>query len=280
MNTSKYRFTLDMQSEISQMSLPVRQWDNNRELLINLTDSGTPYIIERGCYAYFAATNSQGEEIILPCTIVKNTTINIVMGNVITKVPGVVDCEIRLYGANNELITSPRFILVVQSRVLSDDSDSVKEEDLPLLNQLMGEEAKRVTAEEKRESAEEARQQRFNTAMETYGEKIAQTITSAQIADGLAQSALNSANDAVTRANVASSMAESAANTAEQAAATVVSPTVSVSAISNGHRVTITDKSGTRYFDVMDGKSYTYGSTDLVAGSSALATGMLHLVYE
>ena len=38
------------------------------------------------------------------------------------------------------------------------------------------------------------------------------------------------------------------------------SPTVKVSTISGGHRVTITDATGTRYFDVMDGKDGAGGS--------------------
>jgi hypothetical protein len=273
MNTSKYRFTLDMQSEISQVSLPVYQWDNTRELLINLTDSGTPYIIERGCYAFFAATNSQGEEIILPCTIVKNTTINFVMGNTITKVPGVVDCEIRLYGANNELITSPSFILVVQKRVVSDDSDSVKEEDLPLLNQLMGEEAKRVAAEEKRDEAEEARRTRFETlvseisntkdnAIET--ENLARSaLSQADAANAQASTALDTANDALQSANDALNDAENAKDAALEAAGITVSPEVSVEAIEGGHRVTVKDVNGTKTFDVMDGEDGADGDCQL-----------------
>jgi hypothetical protein len=159
--------------------------------------------------------------------------------------------------------------------VVSDDSDSVKEEDLPLLNQLMGEEAKRVAAEEKRDEAEEARQQRFNTDMETYGKKIAQSISSAQIADGLAQSALNSANEAVTRANVAASVAEQASNTANkasekanEAASMTISPVVTVTTISGGHRVNITDVNGTKSFDVLDGEDgEVVGGTKIATGS-------------
>lgn len=279
MNTLQHRFTLDMQSNVAQISLQMRKLDNYRELLINLTDGGKPYLITPGSVAVFVCKNADGESFERNCTI-QNSIISCLIDREITFLPGVTDGEIRLYGPYGEDLASPRFLIVVNDRVAHDDDYSIPEEELDLLDSIFADEAERKAAEISRESAEKARQQRFNTAMETYGEKIAQTITSAQIADGLAQSALNSANDAVTRANVASSMAESAANTAEQAAATVVSPTVSVSAISNGHRVTITDKSGTRYFDVMDGKSYTYGSTDLVAGSSALATGMLHLVYE
>lgn len=286
MNTLQHRFTLDMQSNVAQISLQMRKLDNYRELLINLTDGGKPYLITPGSVAVFVCKNADGESFERNCTI-QNSIISCLIDREITFLPGVTDGEIRLYGPYGEDLASPRFLIVVNDRVAHDDDYSIPEEELDLLDSIFADEAERKAAEISRESAEEARQQRFNTAMETYGEKIAQTITSAQIADGLAQSALNSANEAVTRANAAASVAEQASNTANEAsekaneaASNVVSPTVSVTSITGGHRVAVTDKNGTKTFDVMDGKSYTYGSTDLVAGSSALATGMLHLVYE
>ena len=57
MNYSKYRFNLDMQSYISQISLPVRQNDTGIVLRINLTDGGVPYTIKDGCMAVFFAKN-------------------------------------------------------------------------------------------------------------------------------------------------------------------------------------------------------------------------------
>ena len=51
MSSSNYRITLDMQSNQSQVSLPVRLKDTNRKLYIILTNGGTPYIIEDGCRA-------------------------------------------------------------------------------------------------------------------------------------------------------------------------------------------------------------------------------------
>lgn len=61
-----------------------------------------------------------------------------------------------------------------------------------------------------------------------------------------------------------------------------VSPTVTVTAIAGGHRVTITDAQGSRYFDVMDGE----GSGDMTAavydpdGSVATAGGIAEYVEE
>lgn len=283
MNSSKYRFTLDMQSEISQISIPVRQWDNNRELLINLTDSGTPYIIERGCYAYFAATNHDDEDIIKSCKIVKNTTISIVLDNTITEVPGVVDCEIRLYGADGELITSPSFILVVQDRVVHNDSDVISREDLPLLNQLMQEEAGRVAAEEARVEAEEARRTQFETIVAEISETKDSAVETANLAEialnqantanGQANAALTTANNTLQAATTALREAEEAKETALEAAGVTVSPEVSVVAIDGGHRVTIRDKDGVKTFDVMNGERGQDGEDGKDGEGVAIETG-------
>ena len=63
MNSSNYRFTLDMQSNISQVSLPVRLGDTSRKLYINLTDSGSPYFIEDGCLAVFSARKADDNKL-------------------------------------------------------------------------------------------------------------------------------------------------------------------------------------------------------------------------
>ncbi len=264
MNTSKYRFTLDMQSEISQISLPVREQDNTRELLINLTDSGTPYFIEDGCYAYFVSINKEGKVITMPCTIQKNTVICVSLDASVTYLPGVVECEIRLYGIENDLITSPRFILVVNNRVTRNGDYVIPEGTKDFLDQVNEEEVKRVDAEIQRSKkfaavvadVEETNAQAkavledANTALVNVNTALhdANEVTSA------ANEAFNSANDALQSANDALNEAENAKDAALEAAGITVSPEVSVVSIANGHRVTIKDVNGTRTFDVMNGE--------------------------
>ena len=114
MNYSKYRFNLDMQSNISQVSLPVRQGDTSVNLYIGLTmDGGNPYLIEEGCRAVFVAKKADGNLLINDCMIEKGTTIRYTLTQQTTSFPGVTDCEIRLYGADGNVITTPRVILVV-----------------------------------------------------------------------------------------------------------------------------------------------------------------------
>ena len=287
MNTSKYRFTLDMQSDISQISLPVREQDNNRELLINLTDSGTPYIIERGCYAELTTINADRVSLVKQCSIIKNTIISVVLDESITYLPGVVDCEIRLYGSEGELITSPSFILVVNNRVTHNGDYVIPEGTKDVLDQMMEAEANRVAAEADRVAAEETRQTRFDTTMESATSKINQTISSASIAEGLAKTALNSANDALTQAQSASSAAiaaveqayeaigkaNEASEKAEEAASITVSPEVTIDKIEGGHKVTVKDVHGTKTFDVMDGEDGASGGGLTTATGSYTGTG-------
>ena len=46
-----------------------------------------------------------------------------------------------------------------------------------------------------------------------------------------------------------------------------ISPTITVTAISGGHRITITDANGTQYFDVMDGEDSSGSGTSVVIGA-------------
>ena len=303
MNTSNYRFTLDMQSNISQVSLPVRKGDTCRKLYINLTDSGSPYIIEDGCYAVFSATKADGKSLFNTCIIEKNTTIRYDFTEQTVSYAGVVDCEIRLYGTDGKLITSPRFIIVVDERVVS-DTNTVSEEEHNILEDIVSSENSRREAEIRRETAEAARtaaeadrDTRFSQKMDHIDERVQHVLDiadgqidgileDAQAANQSAQGALSAANDALESANDALNEAENAKDAALEAAAITVSPEVSVEAIEGGHRVTVKDVNGTKTFDVMNGTDgenstpYSYGTEDLTAGSSPLETGKLYFVYE
>jgi hypothetical protein len=84
-----------------------------------LCEGGKPYQIEKDCYAVFSARKPDG-------TLIENYCI--IAGNVIeytfteqtTAVSGMLDCEIKLYGGESGLITSPRFTVIVDTRVVSD----------------------------------------------------------------------------------------------------------------------------------------------------------------
>ena len=155
MNYSKYRFNLDMQSYISQISLPVRQHDTGIVLRINLTDGGVPYVIRDGCRAVFYARKSDGNPLMNDCIIEKNTTICYELTQQTTSCSGVVDCEVRLYGKDGNLITTPRFILVIDSRVVHDEDFPLSESEQTVLDNIILSEQKRLQNEVEREETYE-----------------------------------------------------------------------------------------------------------------------------
>lgn len=85
-----------------------------------------------------------------------------------------------------------------------------------------------------------------------------QKANAAGTAANAANAAANSANTAAGNANTAASNAQDAADEIRDAREAGefdgVSPTVAVTPISGGHRVSITDENGTKTFDVMNGK--------------------------
>ena len=192
MNYSNYRFNLDVQSTVSQVSLPVRLFDTGRRLYIGLTDGGSPYIIEDGCRAVFCARKADGNPVMNDCLIEKNTIIRYDLTEQTTSCAGVVDCEIRLYGADDNLITSPRFIMVVNDRVVHDDDFPLSEAEKSILDTILFTETERINAEMDRVAAEE---ERAATMTELEG-RVNEVVT-------MAESSVQEASDAVERANTA-----------------------------------------------------------------------------
>lgn len=156
MGSSNYRFTLDMQSNQSQVSLPVRLGDTNRRLYVILTNSGTPFILERGFRAVLYGRKADGKTLTNDCIIESETTIRYDFTENTASAPGVVDCEMRVYDAEGELVTSPRFILVVDDRVLYDE-EIVSGSERSALDRVFGSETAREAAEVARKTAETAR---------------------------------------------------------------------------------------------------------------------------
>ena len=119
MKDSHYRISLDIHSTQSQVSLPVKQGDTSRKVFISLCEGGKPYQIEKDCYAVFSAKKPDGKIIENYCIIADNV-IEYTFTKKTTAVSGMLDCEIKLYGGESGLITSPRFTVIVDSRAVSD----------------------------------------------------------------------------------------------------------------------------------------------------------------
>ena len=113
-----YRISLDMFDTVSQKVLKVKKGDTACDINITLVENGKVYQIADGCYATFSAKKPDGNFILNSesCYIKDNTIVYDVTKQT-TICEGVVDCEVILYGADGNQLTSPRFSLLVGSTV-------------------------------------------------------------------------------------------------------------------------------------------------------------------
>ena len=180
MNYSTYRFTLDIHKNKSQVSVPVLFGDTGIQFYISMTDGGKPYFIEDGCRAVFSAKKPDGSVLFNDCIIEDNTRILYQFTTQTTNVEGLMNCEIRLYGTDGNLITTPCFVVVVDPRVVYDsDLDDSKPEATAIDSMMRAEvarseaeadriaaEANRVEAEAGRVAAETERETKVNNAVD------------------------------------------------------------------------------------------------------------------
>ncbi len=151
MNYSDYRFALDITNTLqAQVSVPCTFGDSARRLYISLNEGRKSYVIGNGCRAVFAAKKPDGTTILNDCIIENNKTIVYEFSENTTNAEGVVDCEIRLYGTNGKLITTPQFILVVDKRVVRDEEIALSVSEKTAIDNIFLAEAERVIAEEER----------------------------------------------------------------------------------------------------------------------------------
>ncbi|MGN1306729.1 MAG: BppU family phage baseplate upper protein [Faecousia sp.] len=119
MNTADFYLSLDIHESSAQAALRIKKGDTARRLLITLTESGKPYEITADCKAVFTARKPDGNLIYNACTLQGNRIAYALTAQT-AAAAGEVHCELRLYGADSALITSPRFLLLVDDTVYSD----------------------------------------------------------------------------------------------------------------------------------------------------------------
>lgn len=160
MNVLKYRVSLDMFDTHSQTTIKAKKCDSACQIHITLTEKGKIYHIGEGCYATFNAKKSDGNFIYDKCTIENNTIVYDFLSSLdedgnaqISACEGIVECEITLYNADGEQLTSPRFTLFIDGTVYNGE-DVVSTPQANALKELIHE-AKDV-AEEVKELKNEA----------------------------------------------------------------------------------------------------------------------------
>lgn len=124
MNNAKYWISLGFQNTESSASLKVKKGDTCRKIYISLTDCGMPYHISEGCHAAFTAEKPDGNKVYADCAIDECTIIYDMNDTPqLSAVTGVVECEIKLYGADGNLLTTPKFKIIVVDTVYEEGDE-------------------------------------------------------------------------------------------------------------------------------------------------------------
>ena len=153
----EHKFTLDCKKSQSQVSIPVRENDTAIKLFITLQDGREPFYIEDGCISAIFIKKSDGTICENACIIEDNRTIRYDFTEGTANVEGINDCEVRVYSADGTMLTSPRFIMVVTNRVLSDDK--ITEDERTIMDKILLSELGRVNAENFRKEEETVRRE-------------------------------------------------------------------------------------------------------------------------
>ncbi len=122
MNYTEHKFTLDIHSTVSQVSLRAKKGDTARRLLIQLAERGYPYHISEGCYAAFTAKKSDGKVIFNDCAINDCVIVYDFTEQTVTAA-GLMDCEIILYGSDGKQLTSASFNIFVDDTVYDSETE-------------------------------------------------------------------------------------------------------------------------------------------------------------
>lgn len=219
MHDSYYQISLDINAHGSQSVLKAKQFDTARKIHISLRSGGTPYTIADDCYAVFAGTKPDGSILYNNCAI-ENNEIIYEFTEQTCAVAGRICCEIKLYGLDDALITSPRFVLLVDGTVYPDGRIESTDE-FAALTKMVSDGLEVIKgATESTEKANEATEdtkvatQSANAATEAANQA---TTAATQAAQG-ANTATENANGATSRANEATQAANNAASAASIAA--------------------------------------------------------------
>ena len=143
MTNSYYKISLDIHDHGSHVSLKAKKGDTGRLLFITLMDGSKPYVITNECRAVFTAKKSDGKILYNYCSIIGNV-ITYAFTPQTTSAVGKADCEIKLYGAENKLLTSARFTLMVDDTVYNEGDEVESSDEFSALTALMSEVAEHL----------------------------------------------------------------------------------------------------------------------------------------
>ena len=136
MNYTNYKITLDMTKIQSQISIPVPQNDTARRIYIRLFHNGKQFALPSGVRVVLAAQKADGTVIYNDCLIEGQSVIRYDFTEQTTSAVGEMKCQLRVYGRNGGLITSPQLTIVVYENIFTAE-DIVSSDEFTILNRLI-----------------------------------------------------------------------------------------------------------------------------------------------
>lgn len=136
MTNSIYKIALDLHEHGSHVSVKAKRGDTGRLLYITLMDGGRPYAITEESYAVFTARKPDGKILYNSCTVIGNT-ICYAFTPQTTAAVGRMACEIKLYGADDKLLTSASFSLLVEDTAYNEGDEVESEKEVEALTKLV-----------------------------------------------------------------------------------------------------------------------------------------------
>lgn len=249
-------YTLDMVPGGRTLIVPVSQYDHGmREILFNLTAGADPYTVPDGAAVSVRGTKRDSRGFAMPCTYV-GSAVAVELRKNMTAVAGDTWCELRIAVGDTQ-VGSANFILRVEPSALSDSTD-ISATEIPAI-----EDAARANAERAEAAADRAE---AAASGGTGAVGVSPTVTITPI-DGGNRITITDKNGAHTADVMNGKNGESGADGAAGPAgadgkngADGVSPTVALTAIAGGTRLTITDTNGQHSADIMNGADGAAGA--------------------
>lgn len=233
---SNHRISLDIHDIAAQASFVVKRYDNKNRICAVLTESGKPYTIDSDCTAVFMARKPDDTVVYVNAAISGNTVFHILDSNT-TAAVGRMECELRLFDADGGVITSPRFCVVVEEAVVTDEDIINSTSEGSALAKLVDETAKSSKlAASSAKQADESAEKAENAAKQAL-----------EITEEAKEAYVKLAEDANAATDSANQAAEDAAAAAMEAnAATEGASWVNISAVqtAEGADITVTDRDG------------------------------------
>ena len=142
------RITLDIKDIQSQITIPVKVGDTSCKLYIALTENGEPYKVHENSFGVFTGKKGDGNPILNNC-LVEDGVICYAFTPQTVAAPGVLECEVRIYDEDGGTLTTPRFTIIVDERVVK-DSEVTSSSEFAFLDDVVKEEETRKKNEKER----------------------------------------------------------------------------------------------------------------------------------